>query len=67
MTFQFENLSELLAMNGHGAFVWASYFITIVALLVIVVIPVIQQRQLFKQLQRQQRIAASQANRSRAQ
>lgn len=63
MTFQFNSFNALLTMAGHGAFVWASYFITLIAILFIIAIPLLQRRQLFKQLQRQQRIAVSQAKR----
>lgn len=43
-------------MGGHGSFVWSSYVITTLSLLVLVIIPPIQKRQLMSQLKRRQRI-----------
>jgi len=53
MNFQFDSLSDFMTMSGHGAFVWASYMVTFLALLIMVVIPVIQKKQMRQQLQRQ--------------
>ena len=35
----FESVSELLSMNGHGAYVWGSYLITFVGIIGIAVYP----------------------------
>lgn len=56
MTFQFESFMEFMLMNGHGSYVWASYLITFIALLVLVLVPYRRQRQLLIRLKRQQRI-----------
>ncbi|NIB44522.1 heme exporter protein CcmD [Pseudomaricurvus alkylphenolicus] len=58
MKFQFESLTELMAMSGHGPYVWACYGITLVALLYLVISPLRRRKLLFEQLKRQQRIAA---------
>lgn len=54
----FESFAGLLHMSGHGVFVWASYGITAICLILAVVYPlrrkqkllsVIKQRRLFEQ------------------
>jgi heme exporter protein D len=57
MTFQFDSLTNFMAMNGHGPFVWASYGITFVVLVYLLVSPVLQRRAFFRQQAKQQRIA----------
>jgi heme exporter protein D len=57
MTFQFDSLANFMAMNGHGPFVWASYGITFVVLVYLLVSPVLQRRAFFRQQAKQQRIA----------
>lgn len=52
MTFQFESLADFMAMSGHGPYVWASYAITFIALIFLVVSPVLQQKKLMKQQQK---------------
>ena len=52
MTFQFESLADFMAMSGHGPYVWASYAITFIALIFLVVNPVLQQKKLMKQQQK---------------
>lgn len=54
--FQFESMSDWLAMDGHGIYVWACYIITAIALAVLVWIPYTQKNALIIQLKRQQRI-----------
>ena len=56
MSFQFDTLMDFIIMGGHGSFVWSSYVITTLSLLVLVIIPPIQKRQLMSQLKRRQRI-----------
>jgi heme exporter protein D len=46
--FRFDTLAELWAMNGHGPYVWASYGITLAALLVLVIYPLYQQKKFLK-------------------
>jgi len=60
MNFQFESLQDFMTMNGHGAFVWASYVVTLMALLLLVVIPAMQKKQIRQQLKRQRIIEQAQ-------
>jgi heme exporter protein D len=56
MNFQFDNFLDFVMMDGHGAFVWASYIITGMALLLLVVMPLLRKKSLYQQMRRQQRI-----------
>ena len=56
MVFQFMTIADFLSMGGHGAYVWASYGITVLALLLVAIIPRWQQPQLLLQFKRQQRL-----------
>ena len=56
MDFQFENFAAFMNMDGHGAYVWASYFITVVSLKLLVVIPYYYKKNVVEQIKRQQRI-----------
>ncbi|WP_323843874.1 heme exporter protein CcmD [Microbulbifer magnicolonia] len=56
MQFQFENIAEFLAMQGHGPYVWISYAVTFAVLAALAVYPPLRRRQLQRELQRQQRI-----------
>ena len=60
MAFQFESLTDFANMAGHGPYVWASYGITVTALLLLVAIPVLKKRQLLSRIERQQRIESQQ-------
>jgi len=62
MAFQFEGLLDFLTMSGHGSYVWASYAVTLLALLFLVVIPIYQRKNLAQQIKRQQRIETSVTN-----
>lgn len=57
MTFQFNSLIDFLNMAGHGPYVWASYAITTIALVTLVVYPLMQKKQIIAQIRRQQRIS----------
>lgn len=61
MQFQFESLSDLVQMSGHGPYVWLAYGVTAVSLLYLVVAPSLRRRQLVKAISRQQRIEQAQA------
>lgn len=52
--FRFESLADFWAMNGHGPFVWASYAITITAMLVLVIYPLYQQQKFLKDTARRE-------------
>lgn len=60
MKFQFANLADFIAMNGHGSYVWAAYLITLVALVILVWLPIQQQRAFFQRQRRQQQRAGQQ-------
>ncbi|MFZ5755950.1 MAG: heme exporter protein CcmD [Pseudomonadota bacterium] len=51
----FENMDQLLHMNGHGAYVWASYGVAVLALIALVVMPVLRQKKLLADIARQAR------------
>ncbi|ACE86297.1 heme exporter protein CcmD [Cellvibrio japonicus] len=55
MQFQFSDLVDFVAMNGHGPFVWAAYAITLVALAVLIVVPLVQQRRFVRAHRLQQK------------
>ncbi len=59
MTFQFATLMDFLTMGNHGPYVWGSYLITLIAFVVIIMIPYFHKRSLGKRIRRQQRIEAS--------
>ena len=66
---QFENLSALWEMQGHGPFVWSAYAIAIAVLLGIVWSPLSRQRRFFaeqrqseqRRAQRQKQVSPSQS------
>ena len=46
----FENLEQLLHMDGHGVFVWAAYAITVFVIIVVLLAPVRRQQRFLTQL-----------------
>lgn len=54
----FENLADLLQMDGHGAYVWSAYAIVVLVVIALLVAPrrraARQIRQLTGELRRQQ-------------
>ncbi len=46
----FDSLQAVLEMDGHGAFVWAAYAITLVVLLLMLYTPRRRSRQQLRQL-----------------
>lgn len=60
MNFQFESLNDFMTMNGHGVFVWVSYLVTFLALMLLVIIPIMQKKQMRQQLKRQRIIEQAQ-------
>lgn len=48
-------LADFIAMGGHGPYVWASYAITLVVLLLNVVQPWLARRQLIREEARRRR------------
>lgn len=51
----FDSFSELVAMAGHGPFVWSAYFVTLVVMLWLVLNPFWRRRQLRDALARGRR------------
>lgn len=47
---QFESLTALWQMGGHGAYVWSAYAITIFTLIAILVVPVQRSRRIAREL-----------------
>ena len=56
MIFQFDSLADFIAMSGHGIYVWACYFITLTVIVLLIVLPVWQKKQLVKQVRRQRKL-----------
>lgn len=46
----FQSLNDLLYMDGHGAFVWAAYAITLAVIAMILLAPVRRRRAFLRQL-----------------
>ena len=46
----FESFAELMAMDGHGPYVWAAYAITLVTLVALVVQPLAAKRRQVREL-----------------
>ncbi|NOR69062.1 MAG: heme exporter protein CcmD [Methylomarinum sp.] len=51
------SFAEFLAMGGYGFYVWTSYAIAFVVLLLNVIVPMIQRKQLLRQLALKQKRA----------
>ncbi len=51
------SFDEFLLMGGYGFYVWTSYAISFVVLLLNVVLPMLQRKQLFRQLALKQKRA----------
>jgi len=55
----FESIAALIAMEGHGPFVWSSYAVALLVIVGLLMVPVRRERRLRRQLQlRLQREAA---------
>lgn len=50
--FQFDGISDFLAMGGHGPYVWLSYGITVAVMFYLVVAPILRRRQVLDQVRR---------------
>jgi heme exporter protein D len=46
----FDSFWAALAMDGHGVYVWSAYFITLVAISSILILPKIRERKILAQL-----------------
>lgn len=60
---QFESWADVWAMGGYGFYVWSSFLVSFIALILLVIDSVRSKRQLFKQVllevSRKQRIQRS--------
>ena len=61
----FENVDQLLHMNGHGAYVWASYGAAVIVLGWLVTAPLLRNRKLLADIARQARRDAAAPNTAR--
>jgi heme exporter protein D len=57
----FDSVQALLAMEGHGPFVWAAYALTTAVVAAMVLVPLRRRRRLLRELGAAERIAAAQA------
>lgn len=53
--FQFESINEFIQMGGHGPYVWASYLISSIVLVWLVVNPIQRKRKLMQEVARERR------------
>ena len=60
----FDSVSSLIAMDGHGAFVWSAYGITAVVLVALLVAPMRRRRRLMAELKGEARRAAANSSNS---
>lgn len=57
----FESTEQLLHMNGHGFYVWASYGVAVTALVWLVAAPLLHRRRLLADIARRARRGAATA------
>ncbi len=50
----FKNVSEFLAMGGHGPYIWTAYGVTLVLILYILAAPVLRQRRFVREERQRQ-------------
>lgn len=48
MAISFSNLSEFIAMDGHGIYVWSTYGIALIIIIYNVAAPFIKKRQFYQ-------------------
>ena len=61
----FESFSEVLAMGGHGFYVWLAYGVSTLAIVYLLLGPILRKRQLLAEVRRQvnlQQVRESQAS-----
>ena len=56
---QFDSLSDLIQMSGHGVYVWAVYFLGIVVLVLNVLRPKMMMKQFFNEQKRASNLQAA--------
>lgn len=60
--FQFDSLQAFVEMGGHGVYVWSAYLVTLAIMLWLLRQPRVREKQLIKQIRRQQANAARRSN-----
>jgi heme exporter protein D len=50
MKFQFQDLSEMLTMDGHGVYVWSAVIVTLIIIIGLVVRPLLQHKVALNQI-----------------
>ena len=50
---QFDNVQQLLIMDGHGAYVWSAIFVSICVLIGLIIKPLSQHRMAIKKIARE--------------
>ena len=50
MTFQFENLSDFIAVDGHGFYVWSAVIVAALISAWLIISPLIRLRQVIKDI-----------------
>jgi len=51
----FGSLDELIAMGGHGPYVWAAYLVTLAAITALCIAPLLAQRRQLREIARRAR------------
>ena len=50
MNFQFDNVSEMLHMAGHGIYVWTAVLVTLALIAWLIINPLLQRRHVIKEI-----------------
>jgi heme exporter protein D len=50
VNFQFDNVSQLLNMAGHGIYVWTAVLVTLALVAWLIINPLLQRRDVFKEI-----------------
>ncbi len=46
----FDSVSAALQMDGHGGYVWAAYFITVLVIAIVLILPLRREKAFIRQL-----------------
>jgi len=50
MKFQFQDLSQMLTMDGHGVYVWSAVIVTLIIIIGLIVRPLLQHKVVLNQI-----------------
>ena len=50
MKFQFQDLSQMLTMDGHGVYVWSAVIVTLIIIIGLIVRPLLQHKVALNQI-----------------